>query len=92
MITVLPFSVASKLSPEVNGTAGPVLCEKHKGMSFTMTIGTHTVPVRTICPHCEPIRPEEPTEPYHGIGCAARRGGSCNCAAEVKPENGDDKQ
>lgn len=30
----------------------------------------------------------EPTEPYHGIGCAVRRGGSCNCAAEGKPENG----
>ena len=30
--------------------------------------------------------PEEPTETYHGIGCAARRGGNCNCAAEVKPE------
>lgn len=30
--------------------------------------------------------PEEPTEPYHGIGCAVRRGGSCNCAAEGKPE------
>jgi len=40
-------------------------CEKHKGMSFTMTIGTPAVLVRTVCPHCEPIRPEEPVEPQN---------------------------
>lgn len=54
-------------------------CEKHKGMSFTMTIGTPAVLVRTVCPHCEPIRPEEPAgvriapeKPIidgHPIGC-----------------------
>lgn len=65
-------------------------CEKHKGMSFTMTIGTPAVLVRTVCPHCEPIRPEEPSEANSlkcvSAGCAnnCEKGNPYLCAEHAR--------
>jgi hypothetical protein len=39
-------------------------CDKHRGLSFTMTIG-YAPPIKTVCPICEPPRsPEEPSAPH----------------------------